>query len=636
MYNRCISINTYQLALSPARLRVRRMLRSTKPNSFQTNLAYESPFVDHPQLAHDVAALRDRSLERRQTIDASGFKDDHYATFYGGDFSNSPFIWGGGVNFTHSVASGDPFADSVLLWTRAVPISSSGSLPDQDIPICLSYKISTSKTLSENVIDSGEAFTSYDVDWTIKVEATGLHADTKYIYQFSDCATKALSPIGSTRTIASPDTPARFVNGGRALVLAIFSCSQYQAGWFNAYGYATYNTSADIFVHLGDYIYESLGNGARIGRQTLGRELATIRDYRQRLNQYRTDPSLVAAHQAAPWVTVWMIMRLRITLGRQELLILTILPPDALSPLQAPVSQTVNWRPCARTTNGCPFAKWMPRTNSESGEISRSASSSIRRCWTRDNMTEISPMFTTTQAGRSLTDGYVSEYINTIAAFENRSLMGAAQEKWLYNTLSQSKARGAVWRVIGQQIVFTQLNESGEFDLDAWDGYRANRARVLNHLYDNEISNTIILAGDSHANWVSDLAHPNDTTTYNPLTGAGAIGVEFAGTAVTSGSAFGSGIAPAAANQISRVLVGANADLQWSEGSYRGFFTLTIDLQHINATYYAMRNNTFTNLDGFASAHFVVKAGENRLSRPVGGGSVNAGVLKSQTTAGMK
>jgi hypothetical protein len=41
---------------------------------------------------------------------------------------------------------------------------------------------------------------------------------------------------------------------------------------------------------------------------------------------------------------------------------------------------------------------------------------------------------------------------------------------------------------------------------DAWDGYRANRNRVLNHLYDNKIDNTMIMSGDSHANWVSDLA----------------------------------------------------------------------------------------------------------------------------------
>ena len=44
------------------------------------------------------------------------------------------------------------------------------------------------------------------------------------------------------------------------------------------------------------------------------------------------------------------------------------------------------------------------------------------------------------------------------------------------------------------------------FSQDAWDGYRANRNRVLDHIQDNSISNVLILSGDSHANWVSDIA----------------------------------------------------------------------------------------------------------------------------------
>ena len=80
------------------------------------------------------------------------------------------------------------------------------------------------------------------------------------------------------------------------------------------------------------------------------------------------------------------------------------------------------------------------------------------------------------------------------------------------------------------------------------------------------------------------------SSSYDPITGKGAIGVEFAGTAVTSGSPFGSNVSPENADRQSQVLVGVNTDLQWSEGSYRGFFTLTLNTTHANATYYAMRN----------------------------------------------
>ncbi|EIN07516.1 hypothetical protein PUNSTDRAFT_114943 [Punctularia strigosozonata HHB-11173 SS5] len=521
---------------------------------------------------------------------------------------------------------GDPFDTSLLLWTRAVPTpvaNSEAGGPDQSVPVCVSWKISTSSSLSHPV-DSGEAFTSYDVDFTVKVEATGLSPDTHYFFQFADCtAPSSVSPIGKTRTLASPDSQ---VNGGQPLTLAVFSCSQYQTGWFNAYGFAAHNTSADVFIHLGDYIYESVGSGAKIGRQVLGRELATIADYRQRLAQYRTDASLVFAHQNAPWITVW---------DDHEV---------------ADNSWKAGTADSNDTALGCSFSKAENGVGAASGAcftdrklaavrayhewlpVRQVVADDQLRIWRSFQIGKLLDltMLDTRQYDRDLTDVYYNTDVNTISDFANRSLMGFAQENWFFQQLSQSQARGAVWRVVGQQIVFTQLNESGAFDLDAWDGYRQNRERVLSHLYQNKIDNTIILSGDSHANWVSDLAHPNDTKTYDPVTGKGAIGVEFAGTAVTSESSFGSGILPAAADVKSAGLVAAkgNEDLQWSEGSYRGFFTLTIDPHTLNATYYAMRNISNPNLDGFASAHFVVQNGANKLMRPVAGGSVQAGILK--------
>ena len=164
---------------------------------------------------------------------------------------------------------------------------------------------------------------------------------------------------------------------------------------------------------------------------------------------------------------------------------------------------------------------------------------------------------------------------------------------------------------------------------------------------------------------------------YNPTTGQGAIGVEFAGTAVTSTSSFGTGISPVDADKISTSLVAINTDLQGSEGSYRGFFTLTLDPHQANATYWAMRNvseyHSFFFLFGqlapcgrpsdqysaqvsqtwmrsrarrlsskqvCSSVHvscILIRAstharcpGANKLSRPVAGGSVKAGVLKVQ------
>jgi alkaline phosphatase D len=100
---------------------------------------------------------------------------------------------------------GDPFDDSVLLWTRAAPTT---SIPNQEsIPLCVSFKIFDNPNLSGKPIDSGEAFTTVDVDYTVKVEAQHLKADTKYWYQFADCTNaNTTSPIGATRTISSPNS----------------------------------------------------------------------------------------------------------------------------------------------------------------------------------------------------------------------------------------------------------------------------------------------------------------------------------------------------------------------------------------------------------------------------------------------
>ncbi|KAJ4501533.1 PhoD-like phosphatase-domain-containing protein [Lentinula lateritia] len=566
------------------------------------NLAYGSPFSGHTQSAIDTREIAKRHIAhaRRQTSteDASPFVDKHYPTFYGGDFSNSPTIWKGGLNFTHSGTLGDPFNTSVLLWTRAVPVSPSNTtqLPDQSVPACLSFAIYTSLDLEGEPIDTGEAFTSYDVDWTLKVEATGLTPDTKYFFQFSDCTnSSSVSPVGTTRTLPSPDTPAEEVNGGNPITLAVFSCSQYQAG-----------KHGGIFEPR---CYTDLEPS--IGRQTLGRELATVHDYRQRLNQYRTDEGLLAAHLSGPWITVWFVADQSWKAGTADS------NDSAIGCEFSPSGACFTDRKLAAVRA---YHEWMP--------IRQVTVDDKLRIWRNFEIGKLLDltMLDTRQYDRDITD----VIINTLAAYPNRSLMGIEQEKWFFNTLSQSQDRGAAWRVVGQQIVFTQLNESG----DAWDGYRANRERVLGYLYENKINNTIVLSGDSHANWASDLAHPNDSTTYDPLTGQGAIGVEFAGTAVTSDSSFGTDISPAAADVKSQQYVAANLDLQWSEGSYRGFFTLVIGPEVLNATYYAMKNITFANLDGFASANFVVKAGENKISRPVAGGSTLAGALKFNGTEG--
>jgi alkaline phosphatase D len=117
---------------------------------------------------------------------------------------------------------------------------------------------------------------------------------------------------------------------------------------------------------------------------------------------------------------------------------------------------------------------------------------------------------------------------------------------------------------------------------DSKQGYTASRNRTLSHLYTHNIPNVVFLAGDSHANWVSDLVWL-DTKPYDQSTGAGSIGVEFAGTAVSSS---GYGVTVESANGESRGLVRDNRELQWSEGYYRGYYELQVSPERMEASYF--------------------------------------------------
>ena len=250
----------------------------------------------------------------------------------------------------------------------------------------------------------------------------------------------------------------------------------------------------------------------------------------------------------------------------------------------------------------------------------------------------------TRQYDRSITDLYWNTpYVHAISNDAGRSMMGSRQENWFYDQLSTSSDRGASWRIIGSQTVFSRLNESVSYgnedplDYDAWDGYQANRNRTLHHLYSNNIKDNIFLAGDSHMNWVSDLVWldgdiedpSSNISPYDPSTGASSIGVEFAGTAVSSPSPLGQNISISGANNKSDYLVADNAELQWQEGYYRGYFELQISKDFVNASYFGMPTIVTRNAFEIPLANFSVASGANALSRPIAGGIVENGAIKT-------
>ncbi|KLU93177.1 alkaline phosphatase D, partial [Magnaporthiopsis poae ATCC 64411] len=267
--------------------------------SYTGNINYFSPSAHHPGLGVSIRKVAAR----------------HYA--------NSP--WDPAtLNFTHGVASGDPYQDSVILWTRAAPIGSDNDDSNVTVsglvalyshetekyvkasaaPVCLQWSISESKDLASPA-DSGTAYTSSDIDYTVKVEAKNLKPFTIYWYQFNMCNSQVKSPLGRTKTL-----PAKGSRDVTSVKLAVYSCSNYPAGFFNAYGNAVNKDSVDYVVHLGDYIYEyedgHYGWGHSMGRIPLpNEEIVSLYDYRKRHATHRTDAGLYRSHQSFPWIPTW-------------------------------------------------------------------------------------------------------------------------------------------------------------------------------------------------------------------------------------------------------------------------------------------------------------------------------------------
>ncbi|WWD05918.1 hypothetical protein V865_004003 [Kwoniella europaea PYCC6329] len=559
------------------------------------NRAYDSPSFRAPQLATPRDAVR-RNHKRWEYYD-------------------------GQVKFPYNVASGDPESDSVILWTHPVPTTNDSR------PICLEYQVSQSNdSWSEgDIITSDQVWTTPEVDYSYKVEAKGLQPKSTYYYRFANCADKDnVSPVGRFLT-----TPVEDDDEIDKLSFAVFSCSNYPFGFFNAYGNAAARDSIDYAVHVGDYIYEyrgdgcddenaCYGDGRDIGRvPEPNRELFLLEDYRTRYKQYRSDPDLQALHASHAWQLVWDDHEVADNSWKAG----SADSNDTIAGTQYNTSFTQRKANAVKA-----YFEWLPIRTVETDDALR-----IWRSFKFGTLADLF-MLDTRQYNRDLTDVYYNT--NDVKAIQNeeaRSLMGGRQENWFYNGLKNSSERGAQWKIVGQQIVFANLVSD---NVDAWDGYKANRRRVLDTISQNNIDNVLILSGDSHANWVSDITY-DEKDGYNTVTGDGSYAVEFAGTAVSSPSSFGynhTANKPLPAEtyiQTAQKLINAtgNEELQWTEGATRGYFELYLTRQDATAVYYGIDDVRTHSSDERILATFVVEDKANKLKRPVADRNVTGGVL---------
>ncbi|MFY7907687.1 MAG: alkaline phosphatase D family protein, partial [Burkholderiaceae bacterium] len=461
---------------------------------------------------------------------------------------------GGGSDapdFAYGVASGDPQATAVMLWTHA-------QWPGMTDTVPLTWEVASDAAFSA-IVASGETQATAATGHTAKADAKGLRAGQDYFFRFRHGGHS--SPVGRTRTLPAA--------GASALDLAVMSCSNYPAGYFSAYAEVA-RSQARYAVHLGDYIYEYAADGyASSDAKAMNRvsvpanECISLSDYRQRYAQYRSDPDSKVFHASMPMIAIWDDHEVANDAFKDGAENHTEGKEGTFAARRAAAMQA--WH------------EWMPVRSPDTADLRK-----IYRSFDFGGLVALH-MLETRLIGRDkpiefeeLLNPATAAQATAALASTGRSMMGAAQVQWLRGQLAASQA---TWQVLGQQVLMARMtfpvsvlqhlnpaNTSPEalaagqravsdyltakataaqnpaaltpaqrglldpkmnpqlgYNLDAWDGYPVEREVLLGTAAQLR-KKLVVLAGDTHNAWGSQLTLLNGTV----------VGHEFATPSISS------------------------------------------------------------------------------------------------------
>jgi alkaline phosphatase D len=554
-----------------------------------------------------------------------------------GDSNNGPML-----QFNYGVASGDPLTDRVILWTHAKYSGFADS-------VVLTYQVATDTSFS-TIVSTGSVTASESTGYTAKVDATGLTAGSEYYFRF--VKDQWISPVGFTRTLpASSATSVKF---------AVFSCTLYSAGYFNAYDHAT-KSGAQYAVHLGDYIYEYGSDPAKFGNSeavTLGRvtapanDIVSLEDYRTRYALYRTDPNLKALHAAMPWITVWDDHEFTNNAwvdGAENHNSTTQGPWSARKAIAARV-----------------YHEWMPIRTQDTANLLK-----IYRRFDFGNIFSLH-MVDTRIEGRDKqydaygdADGGITRYVTALTTRSDAThrMMSTTQQAWLTNGMAASTA---TWQIMGNQDIMARMwfpasvlqaqatatvspttanvqavttaisnfltakgtkavggqgaltptqvalldkttNPRLPYNLDSWDGYPLQRETILQTIK-AQGKKFITISGDSHNGWFTNLTTLTDEK----------VGVEFAGSSVTSPGFESAGLGGLASSLDGTAVVpggfgmglGLVDDLNYVDTIRRGYLLMTATATSVKGEYVYVDNIKTTTYTASIGKTITVKASD--------------------------
>lgn len=479
--------------------------------------------------------------------------------------------------FRHGVASGDPDATSVVLWTRVTASA----------PVEVEWELAADAGFAE-VIRQGRFATGPERDFTVKVVAEKLAPGTRYFYRFR--AQGAWSPIGQTRTLP--------LGKVERLGIALASCSNYAFGFFNAYDAIARDPAVDYVLHTGDYIYEygAAGWGNDVA-QALGRahqpagEIISLADYRTRHAQYKTDAGSQAMHAAKPLLACW---------DDHES---TNNPWSGGAQNHQPDTEG-HWAE-RRDASIQAYFEWMPVREPGPGR-------SRMQFWRTYVFGDLATLSTleTRHTARALQIDY-EPFKKTVAspadalALERdalgapgRAMLAPELEADLAAAWSGSKALGQPWRLIGNPMPIARtrvpdvvrlglipdpakqakplaaaldLAWKGKWNLpfypDTWDGYEWARERLYAQARSIGVNDLVFLTGDSHSFWANRLADAAGRPA----------GIELGTAGITSpGDFIESGFDAATAARLDTALAEHNPEVVWTDNLHQGYVRLSL------------------------------------------------------------
>jgi alkaline phosphatase D len=481
--------------------------------------------------------------------------------------------------FTLGVASGDPQPGSVVLWTRLAPSPYEPGGGMAGLAAAVLWEVATDERFAV-VVRSGAEIAHPEYNHTVHLEVDGLDPGREYYYRFR--AGAWISETGRTRTAPAGTSAVA------SLTFAAVSCQAYHEGHYTVHRHLAQD-DVDVVFHLGDYLYECAVNSAGGARgypsgtlpDIFDRETVTLEDYRLRYALYKSDPDLRAVHAAHPFVVTW---------------------DD---------HETENNYAGAVDEHGSPPEEFLVRR-----------AAAYRAYWENQPLRGAQkPVGPDLQLYRRLHWGTLAQFdvldtrqYRSDQAYGDtkhvpgpqsddpaRTMTGQTQENWL---IEGWRVSNALWNVMPQQVCFSQrrldLDEQALMSMDAWDGYRASRNRILAGAKSAGVENLMVLTGDVHVGYAFDIKDVFDDPASRTL------GTEIVATSVASGKD--------GADQPGNweTYMKANPHLKFYNGR-RGYVRVELGRQEARADFRTVSAVTVPGAPVTTAASFVVEAGSPGL-----------------------